>query len=355
MSAAAAGVQAVDEGFLAELGVVRLSVPVPFPEAAGPVNAYAIDNGDGSWSLFDAAVGTADGQHELDTAVAQAGLRVSHLSRIFVSHGHVDHFGNAQRLAAHSGATVYVHRDDRSKVQSEVRGSAVFVENRGYFLRHGVPEAQLEALSRGAGSTRPFGLPVEETRLAALEGGQRLRFRCFEAEVMHLPGHTPGLVGLHAPAQRLLFSTDHLLERVSPNPVLDFVFGADEPGKFRALPRYLEGIRRVRELELDAVLPGHGPLFRGHRALIDGLLDFYRLRQEKILPRLRRGPATLFEVTVAVLPRWSTPKLYLMLSEVLGNLEVLEDAGRVGRERGGSGADTGAGPVMPERFVLTAS
>jgi glyoxylase-like metal-dependent hydrolase (beta-lactamase superfamily II) len=324
-------VETVDEHFLADLGVRRLAVPVPFAEAGGPVNAYALDNGDATWTLFDTGVGTDEGQRVLDEALLAAGLRLSGLSRIIVSHGHVDHYGNARRLAEASGAQVYAHRDDLAKICGEVNWGALLREHQDFFLGHGVPNETLEALIRGSGHGRVYARQLEASRVALLEDGQVFRFRCFEAEVLHLPGHTPGLVGLHVPAQGLFFSDDHLLERVSPNPVLDFGQGAGT-AKFRALSRYVESAGRVYALPLAAVLPGHGPAFRGHRALLDGLLGFYRKRQEKLLRRLEVGPATLFELLVAIFPRWDLPRLYLMLSEVLGNLEVLEDEGRVARE-----------------------
>lgn len=55
-----------------------------------------------------------------------------------------------------------------------------------------------------------------------LEAGWRLRLRCLEPEVIHLPSQgAPGLLGLHVPAQWLPFSTNHLLEPVIRNLVAD--------------------------------------------------------------------------------------------------------------------------------------
>ena len=138
------------------------------------------------------------------------------------------------------------------------------------------------------------------------------------------------VVCLHAPALGLFFADDHVLARVSPNPLLDLSQGEGET-KFRALERYLESARRVRDLELRAVLPGHGPSFTGHRPLLDGLFEFYERRQAKLLARLEAGPASVYEALDVLFPRRDLPRLVLMLSEVLGNLEVLEAQGRARR------------------------
>jgi glyoxylase-like metal-dependent hydrolase (beta-lactamase superfamily II) len=322
----------VDERFLSSLGIHRIPVPVPFLEAGGPVNVYALLDEDGRWTLFDTGVGTAEGLAALRVGAAETGVDLRKLSRILVSHGHVDHYGNAQTLAEESGAKVHVHPADLSKVLGQERFSALLERHRGYFLAAlGVPEAVVDEMTAAAARSMPVSRAVEPSRVELLTPGARLRFRHFDATVLHCPGHTPGLVCLHAPQPRLLFADDHLLAKVSPNPLLDLSQGEGE-NKFRALVRYVESAKAVYALDLAAVLPGHGPSFHGHRALLDGLFDFYQRRQEKLRARIARTPATVFELVEVLFPQRDVPRLVLMLSEVLGNLEVLELAGRVRRE-----------------------
>jgi glyoxylase-like metal-dependent hydrolase (beta-lactamase superfamily II) len=156
-----------------------------------------------------------------------------------------------------------------------------------------------------------------------------LRFKRFSAQVLHLPGHTPGLVCLWAAEERVLFSDDHLLERVSPNPLLDLE-GRAEP-VHKALVEYLRSAKKVRELPVELVAPGHSEPFSGHVELIDRLLGFYEKRQARILELLAEGPQTPAQLVPGVFPRARNGLLFLTLSEVMGNLEVLESQGRVAR------------------------
>ena len=69
---------------------------------------------------------------------------------------------------------------------------------------------------------------------------------------LHMPGHTPGLVCLYERARRLVFSDDHLLERISPNPLIDL--GPDgRDGFFRPLVAYLASVPNV------LVVPARSP------------------------------------------------------------------------------------------------
>jgi glyoxylase-like metal-dependent hydrolase (beta-lactamase superfamily II) len=325
-----ADVVPVDERTLEALGIVRLPIPVPFIEAGGPANVYAIANGDRSWTLFDTGIATPEGTAALETQAVERGVDLSRVSRIVVSHGHVDHYGNAQRIAERSGAPVLIHPADRNKVLGHFRYSSEIENNVEYYLRLGVPEPVLLSMLERTKRAPTLARPVDSAILQPLDEGMVFDFQHFSVSVMHLPGHTPGLVCLHSAAQRLLFADDHVLARVSPNPLLDLSLGTGA-AKFLSLVSYLKSAERVVQLELDAVLPGHGPAFSGHQRLLRGLFQFYRTRQDKLVAALTIRPRTAFEAIAAIFVKIDLSRLYLLLSEVIANLEVLEVEGRVQR------------------------
>ncbi len=322
---------AVDESFLPSLGIHRIATPVPFIEAGGPANAYALEDLGGGFTLFDCACGTPEGLQALREGLASRGLDVKELNRIIVSHGHVDHYGNAQTLAEESGCEVFVHPHDREKICGEGRWFRQLEKSWAYFVRLGLPDATLNAMLEGAKKNRPYARPVDRARVKDLAAGDRLQFKLFDAEVLHLPGHTPGLVCLHVASRRLLFADDHVLAKVSPNPLLDLSLGETDDTKFKALVSYYASARRVKAMELDCLLPGHGEAFKGHVELLEGLFSFYTARQNRIMKRLGSGPATVYELVPAVFPRVDIGRMYLMLSEVMGNVEVMEEAGELER------------------------
>lgn len=312
---------------LGALGVHRIAVPVPFPEAGGPANVYVIEEDGGGVALFDAGIGTREGRDAIHHGFDRAGLSLGDIRRIFVSHGHLDHYGYARAAQEASGAPVYAHHRDHDKVTGRDRTNQRLQLYAAYLVRLGAPPHLLEHVRVHWQDAQRMARPIEDVR--PLEPGARLRFRRFSAEVLHLPGHTPGLVCLWDAEHRVLFSDDHLLERVSPNPLLDLE-GNAEP-RHKALVEYLRSAQRVRELPVALVAPGHAEPFAGHVEIIDRLVSFYRLRQERILDLLREGPQTPADLSPKIFPRAREHQLYLTLSEVLGNLEVLEEEGRVAR------------------------
>ena len=315
---------------LDRLGVHRIPVPVPFAEAGGPANVYVIEEEDGGVALFDAGIGTREGRDALLAGFEGLGLSLGDVRRIFISHGHIDHYGYARAAQEASGAPVYAHVRDHSKLVGDDRTPQRLDLFAAYLSRLGAPAHLLEHVKIHWQDVRRMARPLEHVE--PLAAGTVLRFRRFSAEVLHLPGHTPGLVCLWAREPRVLFSDDHLLERVSPNPLLDLE-GRPEP-THKALVAYLDSAQRVRALPAALIAPGHAEPFSGHVELIDRLLSFYAGRQERIVELLRESAATPAELAPRVFPRAKAHQLYLTLSEVMGNLEVLEAKGRVVRKEG---------------------
>jgi glyoxylase-like metal-dependent hydrolase (beta-lactamase superfamily II) len=312
---------------LTRLGVHRIPVPVPFPEAGGPANVYVIEEQDGGVALFDAGIGTKDGRAALHAGFDQLAISLGDVRRIFVSHGHVDHYGYARAAQEASGAPVHAHVRDHDKLTGRDRTHKRVELYAAYLTRLGAPAHLLDHVRVHWQDALRMARPLEQVE--PLPAGSVLRFKRFSAEVLHLPGHTPGLVCLWAAQARVLFSDDHLLERVSPNPLLDLE-GQAEP-THKALLAYLESARRARALPAELVAPGHAEPFSGHAAIIDRLLAFYDKRQQRILELLEQGPRTPAALAPLVFPHAREHQLYLTLSEVLGNLEVLEARGRVAR------------------------
>ncbi len=323
-----AGASAGD-AFLAGLGVVRLAIPIPFVEAGGPVNVYLIENPDGTLTLFDSGLGTDEARSALEAGFAEAGRRIEEVRRIILSHGHVDHYGSARWIAARSGAQVLIHPADAAKVAERRADHAPAM--REYLLRLGVPGELIGDMLFLHEKTERFAEKLDAVE--PLQVGARFTFKHFEAEVLHMPGHTPGLVCLHDAAHKLLFTDDHLLARVSPNPLIE-LGPHGEADKFRALEAYFASAQKVRDMDLDWIAPGHGAPFQGHRATLDSLLKFYDKRQAKICGALATSPRSAYELVHDVFGRAGALQLFLMLSEILGNLEVLETRGQIRRRPG---------------------
>jgi len=208
-----------------------------------------IDTGLGVATLHDAT------RHLIDKPV-----------KAIATHTHGDHVGGH-----HEFAECCVHALEAEYLEEAREPRALTVE--AYFGAEGmrkmqaagyadcVPGPLITALPHaGFDPTRFAAKPAKATQL--LEEGQILDTGDRAFEVLHLPGHSPGSIGLWEAATGTLFSGDALYD----GPLLDQFEDGD-------VPAYLRTMKRLRELPVNVVHGGHEPSFGRARML--ELIDAY--------------------------------------------------------------------------------
>lgn len=298
--------------------IVTISLPTPYP--VGAVNAYLLPGP--PVTLVDCGPKTHEALAALRGGLEQAGCALGRIERLVITHGHLDHFGLAATVAAASGAEVCAHRADLPKLA----GDRAFVEPvRALIGEAGFPasvaEALLEALRRYRGQFDPI------TPACLLNDGDLLPLADGALEVLHTPGHAQGHICLRDGGA--LISGDLLLEEISPNPLVEFNSSGQ---RIRTLPALLRSLQRIAALEPAITYPGHGDPISEPAWRVRELLLHHEARKERLAQMLAGRAWTLREIAAAWFPGLSPANLILGLSEVLGHLDLIEEAGRLAVE-----------------------
>lgn len=320
---------AVLAGAAAE-GVHCLAIPTPFQ--VGRVNAYLIE--DDPLTLIDSGPNSGKALDELERALAAHGHAIEDIELLVVTHQHIDHFGLASILARRSGAEVAAIAGlDRylGNFREATELDDLFAERT--MLRHGIPADIVGALRAVSASFRAWGSTVEVTR--TLTDGEELKLANRTLRVLHRPGHSPSDTLFWDERRSQLFVADHLLKHISSNPLLARPLDADRDftgPRPQALVTYLASMERTRAMDLELVLPGHGPPITDHRALIELRQRMHQRRAERILALIAAQPRTAHEVAQEMWGNVAVTQAYLTLSEVLGHTDMLINAGQVVEE-----------------------
>ncbi len=291
------------------------------PFALKTANAWLFPGSDPA--LIDCGLGTsrvyADLLEQLRDHVDPATLR------LFITHGHVDHAGNARRLHDDFGVELHAPRSEAPFVETFRADSGPRNDAYADALRaHGMPGEMVAALRAGSDAIDRFldDCPIHHD----VPDDGRVVLGDVEATTIHTPGHTDGSVCFHLTEDNHLLSGDTLLERITSNAgeLLD-----TDHGSFHQYVQTIESLRRYVGVDC---LPGHLAPFRLTEAVIDTHLEHHRQRADRILGNLER-PRTAWELFPRIFPDKNQPENHFMgMAELVGHLHALEIDGRVMRQ-----------------------
>jgi glyoxylase-like metal-dependent hydrolase (beta-lactamase superfamily II) len=301
-------------------------LPVPTPFAVGRVNCYLVE--DDPLTLVDAGPNSGTSLMTLEAALAEHGRRVEDLERIVLTHQHIDHIGLAQILADRSGAEVcslaalapWLARYGENMEEDDRFAESIMA-------RHGIPEDIRFALRAVSAQFRAWGAKVQVTR--SLHDGGELAFAGRTWRVHHRPGHSPSDTVFHDEASGELIGGDHLILRISSNPLIARPLDGSAGERPQALRIYLDSLAATREMEVARVWPGHGDPVEDHVAVIDERVRLHARRAEKLHRLIAESPRSAYELAQAMWGNVAVTQAYLTLSEVLGHTDLLVNAGRV--------------------------
>jgi len=202
------------------------------------VNSYLLPV-HGGFVLID--TGKPEQRSRLESRLRAAGCAPGDLRLIVLTHGDYDHAGNAAYVRGFHDAPVAMHGADAPRVEAGDWSLGMKPKPDKFPLLF-----RTMSLFVRPGAFETFTPDV------LLEDGQRLGPWGLDAQVLHLPGHTAGSIGILT-AGGDLFCGD-LLDSMLGRPGLEFFI--DD------LPAARASLARLQQLDVREVHPGHGKSFK---------------------------------------------------------------------------------------------
>ncbi|WP_290632316.1 MBL fold metallo-hydrolase [Aquisalimonas sp.] len=209
-------------------------------------------------------------------AVAEAGD--GRIRAILITHAHPDHSPGARRLQAITDAPVMAHPNELQ----------------------GIRDAELAADH-------------------AIDDGDRLDGDDFTLHCLHTPGHAADHLCFLLEQDRILIAGDQVMD--GSTVVISPPDGC--------MQDYLNSLRRLRELSLEAIAPGHGRLLRPPRDVLEAVIAHRLERERMILELVSAGEAQIPELVGRIYTHVPEALQRVAFGSVRAHLEKLRDEGRV--------------------------
>jgi len=246
----------------------------------------------------------------------EAGLSVTDIHTVIISHTHADHMGAIAHFRdLNPGMVVVDHEIDAPFLQDNRLLNRIFDAE---LIPRYFPGERMDILEFYAAFC-----PISETRPdRTVVEGDTLRCGPYSFQVVHTPGHHPGHISLFERELGILFVGDML--------GMEVPFYTPNAGGSAG---YLESMRKFRALEPGLVIPSHGDLIEDAPAAIRTAAEKVMRREQRLLEALEGGPRT-FQELLPVLFRSEGQYMFPGAAILASHLQKLTGEGRLREEVG---------------------
>jgi glyoxylase-like metal-dependent hydrolase (beta-lactamase superfamily II) len=160
------------------------------------LNGYLIDNG-GTFTLVDLGV-SAGFVTTVEKDLASIGKSLADVKRLLITHAHPDHIGGIEAFQKKSNATTYAHRLDALVIRGEQPSPMANPTELGFFWRMLLVQMKKQKM--------PIGRVDRE-----VNDNESVPEIAPNTKIVHLPGHSPGQIGLYLADEETLIAGDVLM------------------------------------------------------------------------------------------------------------------------------------------------
>jgi glyoxylase-like metal-dependent hydrolase (beta-lactamase superfamily II) len=253
-----------------------IAIPMPYPPELITANVYAV--GKGPITLIDTGPKIPGAFEFVRKKFQSAGLDFKDIERIIITHGHVDHFGLAVSIREAAGHRIdcFLHAEDTWRVSSEDFHEEMWSKGMEEFMTMvDMPEEEIQKMRKHFSSFRELADPLGD--VFPMEDGDEFIGDDFHLKVIHTPGHSPGTCCLYESRQKVLFSGDHIIKHITPNPLIEINRDKLRDPQYQSLKAYLQSLDKLNGLDVRFVFPGHGEYIKD----LPGIISTYRAHHQQ--------------------------------------------------------------------------
>ncbi len=314
--------------------VYRVEVPLP-NNPLKSINSYLIPT-DSGLLVIDAGLNLTLCENVWKEAVNSIHKSSGPID-FLITHMHADHCALLSRVSTDS-SVIYASREDMPLIVAQPNQTEFWENVKSFALKYGFPpELAEEAILQHPGFVHGVKeKPAGSTHI--INDGDIIIAGDIRLEVIKTPGHSPGHICIYDRENGVLFSGDHVLSNITPN----ISAGFENPNP---LKHYLLSLRKIYNLNVSLVLPGHRKPFDNLKKRIREIENHHRERLREIVHILETaGESDAFfvasrmswDINYSSFEEFPLPQKWFAHGEAIAHLLYLNEQKKVSkREKDG--------------------
>ncbi len=311
-----------------------LVLPVPGFGDLLTSNIYVL--GTGPVTLIDTGPKFPGSFENIGRQLDEAGFGFRDIERIIITHGHIDHFGLAVKMIEAAGRPIpcHLHQDDIWRTTNEYIRKGLWSDEVLAFARLAdMPAEAVERMKRRSAFFKNFCDPLQN--ILPMNDGDIFSGSGFEITVIHTPGHSPGSCCLYEAGEKVLFTGDHIIKHITPNPITEIHRSLLSDPDYQSLRSYESSLKKIEGLDVRFAFSGHGEYIDDVPGLISRYRSHHENRKRQILELLQHEDRPIYPLVDELFPDIPQSEIFLAVSEIYSHLEVLIGEGRASMRRSG--------------------
>jgi len=304
-----------------------IAIPMPYPPDLITANVYAV--GKGPITLIDTGPKIPGAFEFMGKKLRSAGFDLNDIERIIITHGHIDHFGLAASIREAAGHTIncFIHAEDMWRISSKDFHREMWGKEMKQFMTMvDMPEEEIQKVRNHFSSFRELADPLND--VLPMEDGDEFIGDGYSLTVIHTPGHSPGTCCLYESRQKVLFSGDHIIRHITPNPFIEINRTHLRDPHYQSLKAYFQSLDKLIGLDVRFVFPGHGEYIGDLLGIISTYREHHRDRMDLVWNALKKQSRPIYHLIDDVFPFVPENDVFLAVSEIFVHLEILINEGR---------------------------
>ena len=300
---------------------IQIELPTFFE--AMTVNAWLLKGTENV--LIDCGEKTDKCWAALNKGLEANGLTIQDISKVVITHAHLDHMGMANKITQHCDATIWVSEMTYDwainlKELLDRRSDAIMAA-----FNSNLKKDQLKSVfAFGYELLSPFWeeIPKERVKTFPMTGSIDIAGNSWE--IVHTPGHCLNQTCFYQREKGWLLSADMILPMIHI-PIKDAERTPPYKG-VKSLMMHYDSYDKLEQLSITKAFPGHYEVIENVPQLIIKQKNRIQQRKEKCSQYIQEGMTTFMELVEAIYPdRINNATMFM----VLGFLEMLKAEGRI--------------------------